>query len=85
METLTIQFYVDVPPAQQHALLADISGWPAVRQVSRLDPYTADPALRRICFVILEPGHDRDDVITQLLALEEVESAAPPAPRRLAF
>lgn len=84
METITLRFHVDVAPAQQHALLADISRWPAVRQVSRLDPYTADPALRRICFVILEPGHDRDGLVTQLLTLEEVESAAPPAPRRLA-
>lgn len=83
METLTLHFYVDVPPAQQHALLADISRWPAVRQVTRLDPHTADPALRRICFIILKPGHDRDELVRQLLALQEVESAAPPAPRYL--
>lgn len=83
MQIITFSFAVDVPPARQDALLAEIRRWPTVQQALRLLPDAPDAELRRLCYAIPAPGQQLRDVVAQLLTLPEVETADPPAPRWL--
>ncbi len=83
MRTVMFNFHADVPPAQQEMLMAQIDAWDGVHRTACLKPEATCPELRRMCYAYVEDSAEIKTIVERLSILPEIESAFPPAERRL--
>jgi hypothetical protein len=83
MRTVMFNFHADVPPQQQETLMAQIGTWDGVHKTACLKPDATRPELRRMCYAYVEDSAEIKTIVERLSTLPEIESAFPPAERRL--
>jgi hypothetical protein len=83
MHTVMFNFRSSVTLEQQEAFMAQIGTWDGVRKAGPIKPDATRPELHRMCYAYVEDSADTEKIVERLSKLPEIESAFPPAERRL--
>lgn len=83
MDSIVFDFRLDVPRAQQDALIGQIKTWHGISRAGHIKPDAQHPTIVRMCYAYVTDRNELKVLTEKLLALSEVESASIPAARQL--
>ncbi len=83
MRSVVFKFRSTVSPEQPDAVLAQINTWEGVSKAGHLKPDARSPEVLRLCYAYIEDNANLAALVERLSRLPEIESASPPAERRL--